>query len=40
MIYTWTDLDVRKRQCAKDNNLNWLAFYLYDDFYKWYSTII
>lgn len=40
MIYTWTDLDVRKRQCAKDNNLSWLAFYLYDDFYKWYSTII
>lgn len=31
MIYTWTDLDVRKRQCAIDNKLNWLAFYSIDD---------
>lgn len=26
-IYTWTDLDVRKRKCAKDNNLNYLTIY-------------
>lgn len=26
-IYTWTDLDVRKLQCAKDNNLNFEAIY-------------
>lgn len=26
-IYTWTDLDVRKRQCAIDNKLNWQAVY-------------
>lgn len=31
-IYQWTDLDVRKRQCAIDNNLNWLCFYCIDDF--------
>lgn len=40
MIYTWTDLDVRKKQCAIDNKLNWLAFYSYEDFYTWYSIII
>lgn len=26
-IYTWTDLDVRKRQCAIDNNLKYYCFY-------------
>ena len=26
-IDTWTVRDVRKRQCAIDNNLNWLCFY-------------
>lgn len=26
-IYVWTDLDVRKRQCAIDNKLNWVVFY-------------
>lgn len=35
MLYTWTDLDVRKRQCAKDTNLNWVAFYTYEDFLQW-----
>ena len=35
MIYTWTDLDVRKRQCAIDNKLNWLCFYTYGDFERW-----
>ena len=35
MLYTWTDLDVRKRQCAKDNNLNWIAFYTYEEFLQW-----
>lgn len=35
MIYTWTDLDVRKRQCAIDNKLNWLCFYAYGDFERW-----
>ena len=26
-IYTWTDLDVRKRRCAEEHNLNWVAVY-------------
>ena len=26
-IYTWTDLDVRKQQIAKENNLNYKAIY-------------
>ena len=31
-IYTWTDLDVRKAKCAKDNNLNWICLYNWSDF--------
>ena len=30
-IDTWTIRDVKKRQCAIDNKLNWLAFYSIDD---------
>ena len=26
-IYTWTDLDVRKQKCAKENNLNYKVIY-------------
>ena len=26
-IYVWTDLDVRKRECAKKNNLNFEVIY-------------
>ena len=26
-IYTWTDLDVRKQQIARDNNLNYISLY-------------
>lgn len=26
-IYTWTDLDVRKQQCASNNNLNYKVIY-------------
>ena len=26
-IYTWADLDVRKNNIAKQNNLNYLSFY-------------
>ena len=37
-IYTWTDLDVRKRQCAISNNLNWLCFYCIDDFEQWLTN--
>ena len=35
IIYTWTDLDVRKRQCAKNNNLNWLSFYYIEHLESW-----
>lgn len=34
-LYTWTDLDVRKFECAKQNKLNWLCFYSYNDFNEW-----
>lgn len=30
-INTWTIRDIKKRQCAIDNKLNWLAFYSIDD---------
>ena len=36
-LYTWTDLDVRKFECAKQNKLNWLCFYSYNDFNEWLS---
>lgn len=26
-IYVWTDLDVRKRECARNNNLNFIEIY-------------
>lgn len=31
MIYTWTNLDVRKRETAKKNNLNFMEFYSLDE---------
>ena len=34
-IYAWTDLDVRKRQYAIDNKLNWVAFYDWHEFEQW-----
>ncbi len=40
MIYTWTDLDVRKQQIAKENNLNYIMFYSLTDFEKWYNNFI
>lgn len=40
IIYTWTDLDVRKFNIAKENNLNYLVFYTYEDFKKWIVDII
>lgn len=35
IIYTWTDLDVRKRNKAKENNLNFLEFYTVNDAKEW-----
>ena len=38
-IYTWIDLDIRKKQCAIDNKLNWLCFYTIEDFNKWLRSL-
>ena len=35
MIYVWTDLDVRKRNVAKENNLNWFEFFNIDELKIW-----
>ena len=31
-IYTWTDLDVRKQAYAKQNQLNYITIYSYNQF--------
>ena len=38
-IYTWTDLDIRKKKIAKQNKLNYKVFYYMNDFYNWYNNI-
>ena len=38
-IYVWTDLDVRKRETAKENNLNWLEFFTLEDFEAWVNEL-
>lgn len=38
MIYTWTDLDVRKRNIAKENNLNYLEFFSILTCKQWLSN--
>lgn len=35
IIYTWTDLDVRKRKCVEKNALNSKVFYTMKDFKSW-----
>lgn len=37
-IYTWTNLDVKKRETAIKNKLNYLMFYKEKDFLKWFNT--
>lgn len=37
-IDTWTMRDVKKRQCAIDNDLNWLCFYNIDEFNNWLNS--
>lgn len=39
MIYTWTDLDVRKRNNAQRHQLNYLCFYSPEDFEQWLITL-
>ena len=34
MIYTWTDLDVRKLQTLKNNKLNYHIFYNINEVYE------
>lgn len=38
-IYVWTDLDPRKLQTFKQNNLNYKIFYNLDEFLDWFETI-
>lgn len=35
IIYTWTDLDVRKRNTANENNLNFIEFWSIEDVKQW-----
>lgn len=35
-INVWTVSDPLKRQTAKDNGLNWLEFWTFDEFMEWY----
>ena len=37
-IYTWTDLDVRKRNIAKDNNLNFIELWNLKELNQWLET--
>lgn len=38
-IETWTIRDVKKRQTAKNNNLNWIEFFNMDEFMEWYNKL-
>ena len=37
-INTWTIRDVNKRNIAKQNNLNWIEFFNFDNFKKWLNN--
>lgn len=37
-IYNWTVLDVKKRNIAKQNKLNYLEFFTMEQFNEWYKT--
>lgn len=37
-IDVWTELDVKKRQLARKNDLNWIEFFNMDQFNEWYNT--
>ena len=38
-IHTWTELDVRKRNWAKNKNLNWIEFFSFKEFSIWIESI-
>lgn len=39
-VYVWTELDVRKRKIANDNNLSYFTFYNFDQVKNWYENSI
>ena len=39
-IYVWTELDVKKRNILKNNNINGIIFYNMDEFNRWYDNEI
>ena len=38
-MYIWTIVDPKKFQIAKQNNLNYLAFYNWEQFFEWYCAL-
>ena len=36
-IYVWSNLDTRKREIAKENNLNYLEFFNKEEFMNWFN---
>lgn len=40
IIYTWTDLDVRKRRLASENNINFIELWSLDDAYDWIENTL
>ena len=34
-IKIWTELDVKKRNWAKENNLNWIEFFTFEEVKVW-----
>lgn len=38
-IDVWTIRDVKKRNWAKEHNLNWIEFFNFDEFMSWYNTL-
>ena len=39
MIYTWTNLDVKKLKALKKNNLNYKIFYTEKEFNEWFQNL-
>lgn len=37
-IYVWTNLDIRKRNIVKKNNLNWIEFWNIDELQNWINN--
>lgn len=36
-LKTWIERDVKKRNHAKENNLNWIEFFTYEEFLAWFN---